>query len=126
MKSVYVMLLVINVAFIFPFKTAPVVFTKQPKVSDSTTSSVITLTCAASSVPIPEVTWFRIQNGVSIEQSNTSLTLIHTMEDECTATSTLQLAPITDISVTGYYCRGSNTIFQTESDTIQTLESEYI
>ena len=100
-------------------------FTKQPKMFDFTTTSSVTLTCAARSIPIPEVTWYRIRNGVSIEQSNSSLSLIHTIEDEYTVTSTLKLVPITDLSVTGYYCRGSNAIFHNESDAIQTLESEY-
>lgn len=84
-----------------------------------------TLTCTASSIPIPNLTWFQVKNGVAIEQSNSSYTPVyHTVEDEHTLTLTLQLAPINDLNVTGYFCRASNGVFHNDSNIIRTIDSK--
>ena len=102
-------------------ETAPVVFTKQPDLSDPMTTSANMLTCTASSVPAPDVTWFQIRNGVSVEQTTSHAVIL---EDELSVTSTLQLAPINDLNVTGYFCRGDNGFFHKNSNIIRTIDSK--
>lgn len=114
-------------SFHFHSKIAPIVFTKQPVLLHSERTSVNILTCTASSVPIPDLTWFQVKNGVLIEQTNTShVSVYHTVEDEFTLTLTLQFAPINDLTVTGYFCRGSNGHFHNDSHMIRILDCENI
>lgn len=111
--------------FHFYSKIAPIVFTEQPVLMDSTRTSVNTLTCTARSIPIPNLTWFQIKNGVFIDLSNsTDMSVHHTVEDEETLTVTLQLAPINDLNVTGYICRASNGLFHNDSNTLHIMDSE--
>lgn len=118
-------LFLVYLLFHFYSKTAPILFTGQPVLTHSTRKSVNTLTCRARSIPIPDLTWFQVKNGVPIEQSNsTDTSVYHTVEDEYTLTVTLQLAPINDLNVTGYFCRGSNGLFHNDSNMIHIMDSE--
>ena len=106
--------------------TAPVVITQQPELLGSMTGDVAILYCAASSIPTPHVTWFRIQNGVSAEQMNESHAIIHRTNNDSMMISTLQLGPTIDVNVTGYFCRGNNGFSSIDSNTVHILESKYI
>ena len=113
------------ICFVLP--TADVVFSRHPNESDSDTGSPGNiLTCVASSIPIPEIKWFRVQNQFSVQLTNRSQSLIHTEIDGCAVTSTLQLAPITNFrSVTGFFCNGNNGFFQRDSYVVETSNSEH-
>ena len=97
-------------------------FTKHPNETESPHNI---LTCEVRSTPVSRIEWIRIQNGVDSEQMNTSDAMIHTEQDGCTVRSTLQLAPINDSTITGYYCKGNNNFFQDESNAMEISDSEY-
>ena len=99
--------------------------TQQPELLGSVTGDTAILYCAASSIPTPHVTWFRIQNGVSAEQMNDSHAIIHRMNNDSMMISTLQLGPIIDVNVTGYFCRGNNGFSSIDSNIVHILESKY-
>ena len=100
-------------------------FTEQPRVLASSGRPL--LSCAATSIPIAEITWFQVENGTAREltSNDEGISIEEVVDDDnCTVRSTLQLAPITDLSVTGYYCKGDNGFFYTSSNTLNLLQSK--
>lgn len=104
---------------------AHVVFTEQPSLTDSLpTPNTVAITCTTKSTPIAEITWFLVQNSITTQLMNSSRALITTEQIEQKMRSTLQLAPIEDLSITGLYCKGDNGFLQSDSEILETSRSK--
>ena len=78
-----------------------------------------TLTCVASSIPSPVITWFRVQNGAGpVELVNGGDVMIMIVNDT-TVRSTLQLVLANEADFAGYFCRGDNGFVSEDSNTVQ-------
>ena len=113
---------------LFHLLTAPVQFTEQPTpLASHTPSNQPLLTCTATSIPIPTITWFRIRNGTARQLTDGEEGVSVSAElgdDKCSVRSTLQLAAqITDHeTMEGYYCMGDNGFFKIDSSTLDPLQ----
>ena len=106
--------------------SAHVEFTEQPGEVASSTREPL-LSCSATSIPVAQISWFQVlRNGTArqITSRDVGISIGEELEDDnCTVRSTLQLPPITDLSVTGYYCQGNNGFFLNNSNTFDLLQS---
>ena len=78
----------------------------------------VSLSCIASSIPIPEISWFQTQNGMDIELSadDNNVIITSVMQSETTLMSTLQLSLNNEMDFTEYFCRGDNNFVRTDSN----------
>ena len=122
------MIVFVCVCILFHLLTAPVQFTEQPTpLASHTPSNQPFLTCTATSIPIPTITWFRIRNGTARQLTDGEEGVSVSAElgdDKCSVRSTLQLATqITDHeTMEGYYCMGDNGFFKIDSSTLDPLQ----
>lgn len=83
--------------------------------------------CSTTSIPVAQISWFQsFENGTTSEVTSGNKGALIREElvgDNCTVRSTLQFPPIIDLSVTGYYCRGDNGFFHSNSNTLDLLQS---
>ena len=105
--------------------TALVVIVEQPVAPDRplVIGQSATLTCVASSIPSPVITWFRVQNGAGpVELENGGDVMIMISEvDDTTVRSTLQLVLANEADFAGYFCRGDNGFVSVDSNTVQII-----
>ena len=111
--------------------TAPVVFTEQPgldvSMSQSTPTNTVTISCKANSTPVADIKWFQIKGDSARELVNSSRAVIrNVVQGEHTVRSTLQLSPIEDLRITGFYCKGDNGFNETRSELLNTLDGKSI
>ena len=102
--------------------TAPVTITDQPESPPPLMiGETVSLSCTASSIPIPGITWFQVQNGMNIQLSNESgdVTIVSEEQDETTLMSTLQLSLNNEMDFTEYFCHGDNNFTSTDSNAVQ-------
>ena len=106
--------------------SAHVEFTEQPGEVASSTREPL-LSCSATSIPVAQISWFQVlrnRTARQITSRDVGISIGEELEDDnCTVRSTLQLPPITDLSVTGYYCQGNNGFFFNNSNTLDLLQS---
>ena len=77
--------------------------------------STVTFTCTASSIPRPDVTWFKIQNEMDTQlMHNIDITISEEM-NTTSVRSTLQLRLVNEMDFTGYFCQGDNGFNMTDS-----------
>ena len=107
------------------FLTAQVTITDQPEsLTPLMFGETVSLSCTASSIPIPGITWFQVQNGMTIQLSNESgdVTIVSGKQNETTMMSTLQLSLNNEMDFTEYFCHGDNIFSSIDSNKVQTCE----
>ena len=78
-------------------------------------------TCQARSIPAPNITWFRLENGMAfglLDNDNT-INITSQPEDSFTTSSTLSVMVTGDEDFTEYFCVGDNGFDNSTSDVAQ-------
>ena len=76
-------------------------------------------TCQARSIPAPNITWFRFQNGTNVrlmDNDGDDINIASQPEDSFTTRSTLSVMVTGDEDFTEYFCVGDNGFDNSTSD----------
>lgn len=84
-------------------------------------NETFSLSCAASSIPRPLVSWFWFEDGVPVELVGGAFNTSSEVLNETTVRSTLQSGPVNESDFSQYFCRGDNGFVSTDSESVEVV-----
>ena len=104
-----------------PSPTAMVTITEDPQPTGPVlVGETAVFTCQARSIPAPNITWFRLENGTNVRlmdnDDDINIMSQSQPEDSFTTRSTLSVMVTGDEDFTEYFCVGDNGFDNSTSD----------